>query len=109
MQWLFLGIAIVTEVVGTVALKPSHGFTRLWPSVMVTVGYGLSFYFMSLALRTLSVGLIYAIWAGAGVALISVIAWVVFGEQLDMPAIVGIALIIAGVIVIKAFSGSVVQ
>ena len=109
MQWMFLGIAIVTEVVGTVALKPSHGFTRLWPSVMVVVGYGLSFYFMSLALRTLSVGLIYAIWAGAGVALISVIAWVVFGERLDLPAIAGISLIIAGVIVIKAFSGSVVQ
>ena len=109
MQWLFLGIAIVTEVVGTVALKPSHGFTRLWPSVMVVVGYGLSFYFMSLALRTLSVGLIYAIWAGAGVALISVIAWVLFGEQLDLPAIAGIVLIIAGVIVIKAFSNSVVQ
>lgn len=109
MQWLFLGIAIVTEVVGTVALKPSHGFTRLWPSVMVVVGYGLSFYFMSLALRTLSVGLIYAIWAGTGVALISVIAWVVFGEKLDLPAIAGIVLIIAGVIVIKAFSNSVVQ
>lgn len=109
MQWLFLGIAIVTEVVGTVALKPSHGFTRLWPSVMVVVGYGLSFYFMSLALRTLSVGLIYAIWAGTGVALISVIAWVVLGEKLDLPAIAGIVLIIAGVIVIKAFSNSVVQ
>jgi len=109
MQWVFLGIAIVTEVVGTVALKPSHGFTRLWPSVMVVVGYGLSFYFMSLALRTLSVGLIYAIWAGTGVALISVIAWVLFGEKLDMPAIAGIVLIIAGVVVIKAFSNSVVQ
>jgi small multidrug resistance pump len=109
MQWVFLGIAIVTEVVGTVALKPSHGFTRLWPSLMVVVGYGLSFYFMSLALRTLSVGLIYAIWAGTGVALISVIAWVLFGEKLDLPAIAGIVLIIAGVVVIKAFSNSVVQ
>lgn len=109
MQWMFLGIAIVTEVLGTLALKPSHGFTRLWPSLMVTVGYGLSFYFMSLALRTLSVGLIYAIWAGAGVALISVSAWVLFGEKLDMPAIAGIVLILAGVVVIKAFSNSVVQ
>ncbi|MGM0642261.1 MAG: DMT family transporter [Thermodesulfobacteriota bacterium] len=109
MEWIHLGIAIVTEVVGTLALKPACGFTKLWPSVMVVVGYGLSFYFMSLALRTLSVGLIYAIWAGAGVALISVIAWVLFGEKLDMPAIAGIVLILAGVIVIKAFSNSVVQ
>lgn len=106
-QWLFLSIAIVSEVVATSALKASDGFSRLWPSLVVCVGYGTAFYFLSLTMRTVPVGVIYAIWSGAGIALIAVIGWVAFKQPLDTPAIVGMALIIAGVVVINVFSTTV--
>ena len=105
-QWLFLGIAIVSEVVGTSALKASEGFTRLWPSLLVAVGYGISFYFLSLVLKTVPVGIAYAIWSGAGIALIVWIGWAFFGQSLDMPGILGLLLIIAGVLVLNLFSKS---
>lgn len=107
MTYLYLAIAIVAEVIATSFLKSCEGFTRLWPSVVVLVGYALAFYFLSLTLRSLSVGIVYAIWSGAGIVLVSIIAWLLFGQKLDIPAIVGISLIIAGVAVINLFSKTV--
>ena len=106
MNWLFLSIAIVAEVIGTSALKAAEGFTRLGPSLVVIVGYGMSFYFLSLALRGIPVGVAYAVWSGVGIVLISVIGWLAFGQSLDGPAVLGIGLIMAGVIVLNAFSRS---
>jgi small multidrug resistance pump len=105
-QWLFLGIAIVSEVVGTSALKASEGFTCLWPSLLVVAGYGISFYFLSLVLKTIPVGVAYAVWSGAGIALIVWIGWAFFGQSLDVPGILGLLLIVAGVLVLNLFSKS---
>jgi len=109
MKWLYLGIAIVAEVVATSALKAAEGFTRLVPSIVVVVGYLVAFYFLSLTLRAIPVGPTYAIWSGVGIVLISVIGWLLFGQSLDTPAMIGIGLIIAGVIIINALSKSVVH
>ena len=106
-HWLALSIAIVAEVVATTALKSTEGFTRLWPSVLVVVGYGAAFYFMTVSLRVLPVGIMYAIWAGLGIVLVAILGWVVYRQSLDAAAIGGIALIVAGVLVINLFSGSV--
>lgn len=108
-QWFFLSIAIVSEVVATSALKASNGFTQLWPSLLVVAGYAIAFFFLSLTLRTIPVGVAYAIWSGAGIVLIALIAWLVFGQSLDTPAIIGLALIIAGVVVLQVFSKSAVH
>ena len=107
MTYLYLAIAIVAEVIATSFLKSCDGFTRLWPSIVVLVGYAFAFYFLSLTLRSLSVGIVYAIWCGAGIVLVSIIAWSFFGQKLDVPAIIGIVLIIAGLAVINLFSKSV--
>jgi small multidrug resistance pump len=107
MQFVYLAIAIVAEVIATSALKASDGFTAWRPSLVVALGYGISFYFLSLALRTIPVGVAYAIWSGVGIVLISLIAWVAYRQTLDNAAIVGIAMIIAGVCVIQLFSGTV--
>jgi small multidrug resistance pump len=107
MPFVYLAIAIVAEVVGTSALKASNGFTVLLPSLVVMTGYSVSFYFLSLALRAIPVGVAYAIWSGVGIVLISAIAWVVYRQALDLAAIVGIGLIIAGVVVIQLFSSTV--
>lgn len=104
---MFLSIAIVSEVVATSALKEAAGFTRLWPSIVVAVGYLSAFYFLSLALTTMSVAVAYAIWSGAGIALIALIGWMLFGQVLDLPAMVGIALIVAGVVVLGMLSKTV--
>lgn len=106
-HWLFLAIAIVAEVIGTSFLKSSEGMTRLWPSLAVTVSYVIAFYFLSLTLKTLPLGIAYAVWAGVGMALIALSGYVVFGQSLDLPAIAGISLIIAGVAVINLFSSNV--
>jgi small multidrug resistance pump len=106
-QWLFLSIAIVSEVMATSALKASAGFTRPLPSLVVVVGYGVAFYFLSLTLKTVPVGVAYAIWSGAGVALIALVGWAFLGQRLDAPAILGLALIVAGVVVINVFSRTV--
>ena len=108
-HWIALAVAIVAEVIGTTALKASNEFTRLWPSLIVVAGYGTAFYFMTLSMRVLPVGIMYAIWSGMGIMLVSVIGWVVYRQALDMPAIIGMGLIIAGVIVINVFSKSVVH
>lgn len=107
MTYLYLTIAIVAEVIATSFLKSCEGFTRLTPSILVIIGYSVAFYFLSLTLRSMSVGVVYAIWCGAGIVLVSVIAWLLFGQKLDAPAIAGIVLIITGVAVINLFSKSV--
>ncbi len=104
MHWLYLLIAIVAEVAGTSALKASQGFTVLLPSVLVVVGYGAAFYFLSLTLSSISVGIAYALWSGIGIVLISAVGWLWFGQALDTAAMVGIAFIIAGVGIINFFS-----
>ena len=103
-HWLFLLVAIVSEVVGTTALKVADGFTRLWPSLVVVVGYASAFSFLSLTLKSIPVGVAYAIWSGVGVALIAVIGWAYLGQKLDLPAIIGMGLIVAGVVFIQLFS-----
>jgi len=102
--WLLLSLAIVSEVIGTSALKMSDGFTKFWPSMVVVIGYGLAFYLLSLTLKQIPVGVAYAIWAGAGIALITLIGWIVFKQSLDLAAVLGIALIISGVVVLQVFS-----
>lgn len=101
MPYLYLTIAILAEVIGTSALKASEGFTRPKPSLVVVIGYGVAFYFLSLALQSPAVGVAYAIWSGAGVALITVIGWRVFKQRLDAPALLGIGLIVSGVVVLQ--------
>uniref|UniRef100_E6PVV9 Multidrug transporter emrE (Efflux-multidrug resistance protein emrE) (Methyl viologen resistance protein C) (Ethidium resistance protein) n=1 Tax=mine drainage metagenome TaxID=410659 RepID=E6PVV9_9ZZZZ len=106
MHWTYLAIAIVTEVIATSTLKATAGFTRFAPAIVVVLGYGASFYFLALVLRTIPVGLTYAIWSGVGIVLISLIGFVVYRQTLDAAAIAGIALIVAGVLVINLFSRS---
>ncbi len=103
-QWIFLSVAIISEVIATSALKASVGFSRLWPSIIVVIGYALAFYFLSLTLRTIPIGVAYAIWSGVGVALVVLISWIFFGQKLDLPGIIGISLIVTGVIVLNLFS-----
>lgn len=102
--WLYLAIAITGEVVGTAALKSSEGFTRLAPSAVVVAGYAVAFFFLSLTLKQVPVGIAYAVWSGAGTVLITLIGWAVFGQKLDLAAMIGIGLIVAGVVVLQAFS-----
>ena len=103
---VFLLIAIVGEVIATSFLRASAGFTQLAPSIVVVVGYCVTFYFFSLALQTIPVGIGYAIWSGVGIVLVSIIAYFAYGQSLDLPALLGIALILAGVLVINLFSQS---
>ncbi len=104
--WALLIIAIVAEVIGTSALRASDGFSRLWPSVLVIVGYAVAFYFLSLTLKTIPMGVSYAIWSGVGIVLISLVGWLVFDQTLDAPALAGMGLIVTGVLVINIFSTS---
>ncbi|MEB0139994.1 MULTISPECIES: multidrug efflux SMR transporter [unclassified Undibacterium] len=107
MNWLYLGLAIFCEVIATSALKASEGFTRPWPTLLLACGYAAAFYFLSLTLRSIPVGVAYAVWSGVGVVLISLVAFVLYGQRLDLAALLGIGLIVAGVIVINVFSSSV--
>lgn len=102
----YLAIAIVGEVVATSFLRASNGFTVFWPTAVVVVGYAFTFYFFSLALQTIPVGIGYAIWSGVGIVLIATIAYFVHGQSLDLPALIGMGLILAGVLVINLFSQS---
>lgn len=104
MAYVYLGLAIIAEVIATSALKASNEFTRLWPSVLVVVGYALAFYLLTLVLRTLPVGIAYAFWAGLGIVLVTLVGMLAFDETPDLPAIIGLALIIGGVVVIQMFS-----
>lgn len=102
--YMFLVFAIAAEVVGTSALQASQQFSRLLPSLLVVVAYGASFYLLALTLKVLPVGVVYAVWSGLGIVLIALIGWVVFGQKLDLPALLGIGLILAGVLVLHLFS-----
>ncbi len=101
-----LVIAIVFEVLGTSAMQAAQHFTRPWPTAMMVVCYAIAFYFLSLTLRTLPVGIAYAVWSGLGIVLISIVGFVVFGQTLDLAAVVGLGLIIAGVLVLNLLSSS---
>lgn len=104
MNWLILAIAICAEVVATSALKASEGFTRVFPSILVVVGYAISFYLLSLTLKVIPIGITYAIWSGLGVVLISLVAWYFYGQKLDLASVIGISLIVSGVMVLNLFS-----
>ena len=107
MHWVYLLAAISAEVFATSTLKATHEFTRLLPSLGVIMGYGLSFYLLSLALRGIPVGIAYALWSGIGVVFVALISWLVYGQKLDTPALAGLGLILAGVLVINLLSKSV--
>jgi small multidrug resistance pump len=109
MKWVYLGIAILSEVIATSALKASDGFTRIVPLTVLAVGYAVSFYFLSLTLRDIPVGIAYAIWSGVGILLIALIGWLRYGQSLDLAAIIGLALIVAGIAVLNLFSKSAVH
>ncbi|MEM1294514.1 MAG: SMR family transporter [Verrucomicrobiota bacterium] len=106
MAYIYLFVAIVAEVIATSALKASESFTKLWPSVTVVLGYGLSFYLLSLVLKSIPVGVTYAIWSGAGIVFITLVGIRLFKQVPDLPALIGMGLIIAGVAVIQLFSES---
>lgn len=107
MSYLFLAIAILAEVFATTAMKVSEGFTKPLPSGATVIGYAIAFYFLSLTLKTIPTGVAYAIWSGVGIVLISAIAWAFHGQKLDLPAMLGLGLILAGVVVMNVFSKSV--
>ena len=106
MKWLYLFIAIISEVIGTSALKSSQGFTRLMPSLLVVAGYAAAFYFLSLTLASIPVGVAYAIWSGVGILLVSLAGYLLYHQTLDLPAVLGITLIVAGVVILSLFSKS---
>lgn len=107
MAYIALVIAILCEVVATSSLKAADGFTRLAPSAVVIVGYALSLYFLSVSLRAIPVGAAYAVWSGLGTVAIAVLGWKIYGQSLDLAAVIGIGLIIAGVLVLNLMSSSV--
>ena len=109
MKFLFVGGAIIAEVIGTTALKASDGFSKLWPSLVTAVCYAAAFYLLSLAMRYMQMGVIYAIWSGVGIVLISLVGMILFGQKPDVPAVIGLSLIVAGVLVINLFSKSAVH
>lgn len=102
--YLLLLLAIVAEVIATSGLKASENFTRLAPSFLVVAGYGTAFFCLSLTLKTLPLGVAYAIWSGVGTVLVAVVGWLLYRQQLDLPAVLGIGLIVAGTIVLNLFS-----
>ena len=104
MPWLYLVFAILAETVGTTALKASEGFTRLMPSILTALAYAVSFYLLAQVLRTIPVGIAYAIWSGLGIVFIASIGWIWFGQRLDVPAMIGLGLIVAGIVVMQVFS-----
>jgi len=107
MHYVYLLLAVAAETIGTSALQASHQFTRLGPSILVVVAYAISFWLLALALKVMPVGVVYALWSGLGIVFIALIGFWVFGQRLDWPAIFGLVLIIAGIVVIQLFSKSV--
>ena len=105
-HYIYLFLAVLAETSGTTALQASAQFTRLWPSILVVVAYGVSFYLLAMALKFMPVGVVYALWSGLGIIFIAIIGFVVFGQRLDLPAIIGLALIIAGILVINLLSNT---
>lgn len=107
--WFILCLSIVAETFATSMVKETNGFTRLTPSLAVVGGYAISFYGLSHVVKVMNIGVAYAIWSGVGICLVSLLSWLIFKQKLDIPAIAGMSLIIAGVIVIQLFSRSVVH
>ena len=107
MNYLYLVVAVLAEVVATSALAASHGFTKPMPSLVTVVGYGIAFYLLSLTLRTIPVGIVYAVWSGLGIVLIAAVGAIWFRQPLDLPAVIGLGLILAGVVVVNVFSKTV--
>jgi small multidrug resistance pump len=107
MAYLYLSIAIIAEVAATSALKASAEFTKLIPSLIVVIGYIVAFYFMTLVLRYIPVGITYAVWAGVGIVLVVIVGAILYGQIPDIPAVIGMGLIISGVVVIHVFSRTV--
>ncbi|SDC87360.1 DMT family transporter [Ruegeria marina] len=105
-HYIYLVLAVAAETVGTTALQASHQFTRLVPSILVVVGYGLAFFLMAQALRVMPVGVVYAIWSGLGIVFIAAIGYFVFKQKLDLPALLGLAMIVGGIVVIHLFSST---
>lgn len=106
MVWFYLSIAIIAEVMATTALKMSENFTKFFPSLLVVAGYAAAFYFLAKVLDQIPISLAYAIWSGAGIALVGIVGWIYLGQKLDLWALIGIGLIISGVLVINLFSKS---
>ncbi|MFC7419552.1 DMT family transporter [Iodobacter arcticus] len=102
--YFLLAIAIVAEVIATSALKATEGFSRLMPSMVVVVGYGVAFWMLSLVLKSVPVGMAYAIWSGMGIVLVTIVAMLLYGQKPDWPAIIGLSLIVSGVVVLQLFS-----
>jgi small multidrug resistance pump len=105
-HFITLIVAVIFETIGTTALQASQQFTRLGPSIIVVIAYAAAFYLLALTLKTMPVGIMYAIWSGSGIVLIALIGWVVFRQTLDWPAVLGMALILAGIVIIQVFSKS---
>lgn len=104
MNYIFLTLAIFAEVIGTTFMKSSDGFTKLVPSIVTIIAYGVAFYFLSQTLKTIPTGIAYAIWSGVGIVLIAAAAWLFQGQRLDTPAVLGMTLIVSGVVVMNVFS-----
>ena len=107
MEWVYLFIAVIAEVIATTALKATESFTKLWPSLVAIAGYGIAFYLLTLTLDKIPLGVAYAVWSAFGIALVTVAAAILYGQTLDAPALAGITLICCGVAVINLFSKSV--
>jgi len=103
-SYLYLSIAIISEVVATSTLKATEEFTRVWPSIVVVIGYALAFYFLTLTLRTIPIGIAYALWSGIGIVLVVIAGFILYNQSVDLAAVVGIGLIVLGVAVINVFS-----
>ena len=106
-SWLLLLVAVVCEVVGTSAIKYSNDFTKVIPSIVVFVGFGMAFYILSMSLKVIPIGMAYAVWSGLGIVLISIIGHFVFNQRLDTPAFIGMGFILAGVLIMQVFSSAV--
>lgn len=104
--YLYLAIAIAAEVVATTSMKAIDGFSKPLPLLLVVGGYGIAFWMLTLVVRTIPVGIAYAIWAGLGIVLVSIAALFIYQQKLDLPAVLGMGLIVSGVVVIQVFSQS---
>lgn len=103
-HFIFLILAVIAETIGTTSLQASQQFTKLWPSLLVVLSYAISFYLLALTLKYMPVGIMYAMWSGLGIILIAIIGWLVFGQKLDAPAVLGMALILGGILIINLYS-----
>lgn len=106
LQYIYLVIAVAAETIGTTALQASNQFTKFWPTMLVVGAYAVAFYFLGMALKYIPVGIAYALWSGLGIVLIALIGFIIFDQRLDLPALLGLGMIISGIVVIQAFSNT---